>query len=98
LHEGKRHPQFGPDAREPDPDQLVGSGQDERASARAFEDPKLVSERENLEVQCRARRIKERSERSTDTTIGIAEPRLFDGDQNLNESARTGFLVGTARR
>ena len=55
-----------------------------------------MSERENLEVQRRARRIKERSERSTDTTIGIAEPRLFDGDQNLNQSARTGFLVGQA--
>lgn len=45
---------------------------DERAVGRSVRGPKLVSERENLEVQRRARRIKERSERSTATTIGIA--------------------------
>ena len=27
--------------------------------------------------------------------MGITDRRLFDGDENLNESARTGFLVGT---
>jgi hypothetical protein len=47
--------------------------------------------------RCRAARERtcERIERSTETTIGIIDRRLFDGGTNLNESARTGFLVGT---
>jgi len=43
-------------------------------------------------------RTKERNDRKTDTTRGLTDPRLFDGGDNLNESARTDFLVGTPRQ
>ena len=55
LHEDERRPPSSPDAREPDPEQAVGRGQAHARSARAFQHQKLVPQRENLEVQRRAR-------------------------------------------
>lgn len=46
---------------------------------------------ENLEVQHRAG-----ANQRTDTTTGISGRRLFESDEDPNESARMGFLVGTA--
>jgi hypothetical protein len=40
-------------------------------------------------------RTSDRSDRSTETTKGIIDRRPFDGAENLNDAARTGFLVGT---
>ena len=57
-----------------------------------------MSESENLEVQRARDRTNEQSDRNTDTTMGITDRRLFDVAKNLNESARSGFLVGTATR
>ena len=50
LHEDKCRPPFGPKAREADPEQAVCSGQTNARAARAFQDLKLVSERQNLDV------------------------------------------------
>jgi len=50
-----------------------------------------VSERQNLEGRQRANQRTVAT--STDTTIGITDRRLFDGDENLNESAASGFLA-----
>ena len=55
LHEDERRPPFGPDARDPYPEEPVGCGETEARSARAFQDLDLMSEGENLEVQRRAR-------------------------------------------
>ena len=53
-----------------------------------------MRERENLQVQHRARANQRTDRHDTDTTMGITYRRLFDRDANLNESARTGFLAG----
>jgi hypothetical protein len=55
LYEDECRPPFGPDARKPDPEQPVEDGQAHPRSPGAFQDPKLVPEREDLEMQRRAR-------------------------------------------
>jgi hypothetical protein len=43
---------------------------------------------------CRRGRTSERSDRSKETTMDITDRKLLDVDENRNESAWTGFLVG----
>jgi hypothetical protein len=50
-YEDECRPPFGPDAREADPEQPVDDGQTDARSPEAFQDPKLVSEREDLKMQ-----------------------------------------------
>jgi hypothetical protein len=40
-------------------------------------------------------RTNDRSERKTETTMGITDRRLLDREENLNDPGRTAFLVGT---
>ena len=55
-----------------------------------------MSEGENLEVQHRARANQRTDRNEYGYDDGHHPRRLFDSDENLNGSARTGFLVGTA--
>jgi hypothetical protein len=56
-----------------------------------------VSARENLEVQRRARANQRTDGHEYGDDNRHRRLRLFESDENLNESVRTGFLVGTAK-
>ena len=64
-HKDESRTPVGPDAEEPHPEQAVRSGQTHARSAGALHDPKLVSQRENLQMQ-RCARANQRTEREED--------------------------------
>jgi hypothetical protein len=51
LDEDQRCPPLGPDAREPQPQEAVGPRQTNAPTVGSFHDLKLLSQREDLEVQ-----------------------------------------------
>ena len=95
LHKDERCPPLGSDAREPHPEAPVRCAETEAWSARPFEDLQLMSERENLEVQGhpRAKQRTQRQEHGDDEGHHGSKP--CGVDKNLNNPARTDFLVGT---
>jgi Fatty acid desaturase len=98
FHKDERRSPLGPGPREPDPEQAVGRGQMYALSARAFQNVKLVPQGENLNVQRSARPNQRTDRKEYGDDEGHQGSRLCDGDENLNESTRTVFLVGTATR